>query len=136
VRATDAFLVAFLAVQVLLPVRGFVQDKRQTRGNFTWNMYSKDYDCTVEYDLVRPDGTSESIRLGRFFNRRSHVNRVYHRRMLPEFHRWLCDHFREEQALGEIHGRLDCSLNGGPETPLVQPGVDICTAPDHGVTSP
>jgi hypothetical protein len=99
-------------------------------------MYSKDYDCDVRYDLVRPDGTRERIRLGPFFHRPSMVNRVYHRRVLPDFNRWLCERTFADGAVGEIHASLVCSLNDGPEEWLLRPHQDICTAPDHGVVRP
>jgi len=52
---------------------------------------------------------------------------------LPEYNRWLCDKYRNEGKLGSLRGYVNCSVNHGPLWELVDPGVDLCTAPNYGV---
>ncbi len=45
----NLLLIAFVATQQQLPIRGFMSDKVDSRNSFTWNMYSRRYSCRVGY---------------------------------------------------------------------------------------
>jgi hypothetical protein len=131
-RVTTAFLVAWLGLQLLLPIRGFLYDKLETRGNFSWNMYSRRYSCHAEYALRRPDGTEIPVDPDDFF-RRSGPGKTYHRDVLPVFHAWLCETMRERGDAGTLLGEVACSRDNGPYRELVAENTRICEAPNFGV---
>ncbi len=60
--------------------------------------------------------------------------RVFHRDVLPEFHKYLC-----EEGLGQpegpayIQGSVECQLNDRPRQELIQPQVNICEADNYAV---
>ncbi len=126
-------IVAYLVIQVALPLRGFLFDKYDTRGNFTWNMYSKQYRCGVRYARLTERGP-ELFDHREFFRRDRVVMRVFHRDVLPEFHKYLC-----EEALGQpenpayIQGSVKCQLNDKPPQELIQPEANICEADNYAV---
>lgn len=130
----QAFIIGFLGFQLALPVRGLVFDKRHSRGNFTWNMYSQSRTCSVDYRLVQRDGTMRELNYRDFFVRKSRASHVLFPDTLPHFHEWLCRTTQGQRAA--IHARVSCSLNGSPRFELTDPAQDICTEPDWGVLDP
>ena len=130
---TNLFIIAYLIVQMALPLRGFVYDHFKTRGNFTWNMYSMKYSCWTQYRLDTPKGETRWIRHKDYFKLRHYSTHILYIDVLPEFHRWLCDKFQREGTLGTLRGYTVCSLNDGPKMELLNPNVDLCTAPNYGV---
>ena len=58
--ARNTLLITFLAFQLLLPLRGFVRDRFESRGNFSWNMYSETYTCRLKYEMLTPDGATRT----------------------------------------------------------------------------
>jgi len=129
----NLFIAAFLIIQVTLPLRGYLYDRFETRGNFSWNMYSSTYKCSSLYRLDTPEGEILWPRYQDYFNLQILFTRVFHADYLPEFHRWLCDHFRSQGQLGSLRGYATCFLNNGPPVELVDRTVDICTASNFGV---
>jgi len=132
----SVLIVVYLAVQLVVPLRGFVQDKLASRGNFSWNMYSKRYDCEVEYMASLETGEVLEVDYQRFFRRPDHASMVLHGDVLPEFHRYMCDVLAREAHLVRLDGICLCSLNDGSSFHLIERDVDICTAPDHAVIQP
>ena len=129
----NLFIAAYLIVQIILPLRGFLYEKFETRGNFSWNMYSTRYSCWTQYRLDTPQGETRWLRLQDYFIRPEFFTRVSYRDVLPKFHRWLCDEFRRKGELGTLRGYSMCSLNRGPRMELVDRKVNLCAAPNYGV---
>jgi hypothetical protein len=133
-RTVYSILIAlYLAVQLALPVRGFLYDKLTTRGNFTWNMYSKLYECQAAYIATLPGGETVEIDYRRFFKRPDRAQVVFHADVLPRFHEHMCRVLREDDEVERIDGICLCSIHDGTFFDLVERDVDICSAPDHGV---
>ena len=129
----NALLVAFLAFQLLLPLRGFLRDRFESRGNFSWNMYSRTYKCRVKYEMLMPNGERWPFDHKRFFRRSNKVMHNYHRDRLPRFHAWLCDRLEREGPPGELLGSVSCRVNKGEPVVLVSDDTSICSATNHGV---
>ena len=132
-RATDAFILAFLALQLALPVRGLVRGKLDSRGDFTWNMYSQRYTCDGRYYWLKPDG--QALRLEpRYMVADGRFSSVCHRDRLPRFHAWLCDEVERREPGSELRGTVRAAHNLGGERHLVTASTPICSAADYGVT--
>ena len=130
----NAAIIAYLAIQLILPLRGFIWNKHETRGNFSWNMYSQTFQCRVRYRLHKTDGGVGRISHRELFNRPKRAAMVYHRDVLPAFHEFMCEEFRNRGDMEKITAKMSCSLNKGPRVDLVHRSVDICTAENFGVT--
>lgn len=127
--AWNAFIVAFVLVQLALPLRGLLASKYETRGNFSWNMYSQNYRCAVRYQQERADGSLAEIDIRAGFARRDKASHILHRDVLPSFHAWLCREAAREGWPGvRLRAHLACKLNDEPEAVLVAPGTDPCQA--------
>ena len=129
----NLFIGTYLIIQLTLPLRGCLYEKFETRGNFSWNMYSRIYTCWSQYRLDTPDGDTHWPSSDDYFNREASSEHAFYGDFLPEYHRWLCDKFRREGKLGSLRGYVNCSVNQGPRRELVDRSVDICTAPNYGV---
>ncbi len=129
----NLIIVAFLTIQVTLPLRGFLYDTFATSGNFTWNMYSSLSGCWTQYRLDTPQGETRWLRYEDYFKLPHRATRILYRDVLPEFHHWLCDKFRHQGELETLRGYSVCSLNNGPRMDLMNRNVDLCTAPNYGV---
>jgi len=129
----STLIVAYLAVQVIVPWRGFVQDKLESRGNFSWNMYSKHYDCDVEYLASLKSGEVLEVDYQRFFRRPERALLVLHGDFLPQFHEYMCEVLRQEGELARLDGICLCSVNDGSYFDLIERDVDICTGPNYAV---
>ena len=129
----NLFILAYLGVQLFLPLRAFFNDKLETRGDFSWNMYSQRYQCQAVYSLTTPDGKTHPMHHEKAFRRSDRSQAVLHRDRLPAFHAWLCDEARRNGALGSIHATVRCSVNIERGMDLIEPDVDLCTAPNYGV---
>ena len=132
----NLFILAYLGVQLFLPLRAFFYDKLETRGDFSWNMYSQRYQCQAVYSLITPDGTTHPMRHEKAFRRSDRSYAVLHRDRLPAFHAWLCEEARRKGALGSIRATVRCSVNIERGVDLIEPDVDLCTAPNYGVKLP
>lgn len=130
---TNVFLVVFLLVQLVLPLRGFFTDKYESRGNFSWNMYASKYSCRAAYTLVRGDGRRVEIDLHEKFRLPSHLGKVAHLDVLPSFHAWLCDDLERRGARGRLFGSVHCRLNDDPPRRMVAETVNLCGAENYGV---
>jgi len=131
-RGKNLFIVIYLIIQLALPLRGFLYDKFENLGNFSWNMYSRAYRCQTQYRLNTPQGETHWPVHNDYFNREGSFQYALNADFLPEYHRWLCDKFRQEGKLGSMQGYVICSLDGGPLWELVDRSVDLCTAPNYG----
>ncbi len=127
----NLFIGTYLIIQVTLPLRGCLYEKFETRGNFSWNMYSRIYTCWSQYRLDTPEGETHWPANDDHFNRKA--DSYFYVEFLPEYNRWLCDKYREEGKLGSLRGYVNCSENRGPLWELVDSSVDLCTAPNYGV---
>jgi hypothetical protein len=130
---TNIFLLLFLGVQILLPIRGFVSDKFETRGNFTWNMYASKYSCQAGYTLVRSNGEKIPIDVRRKFRREGQLGKVSHLDVLPSFHAWLCSDLEQRGERGRLFGTVTCRLNEGAPRKLVSDTVNLCGEENYGV---
>ena len=130
---TNIFLIVFLGVQVLLPLRGFVSSKFETRGNFTWNMYASIYSCSTGYTLVRSSGQMVEIDVRKKFRRSSQLGKISHLDVLPVFHAWLCSDLERRGERGRLFGTMSCRLNDGTPRQLVSEKVNLCGDENYGV---
>ena len=128
----NLFIIAYLIVQVALPLRGCLYDRFDNAGEFSWNMYTYLYTCEYGYRLDTPGGETRWPRDEDYFNRPTRAQ-FLHADSLPEFHRWLCDKFRRQGEMGTLRGYRNCFINDGPEVSLVDSSVDLCTARNYGV---
>ena len=67
-RTTSLLIAGFLAFQLLYPIRGLVEEKFDTWGEFSWNMYSQTYDCLTRYQMVTPSGQRVELDLKPYFS--------------------------------------------------------------------
>jgi hypothetical protein len=131
--AWNAFIVAFLALQLGLPLRGLLTDKYQTRGDFSWNMYSQHYRCAVHYYQIPPGGTPRELDARSAFARPEKATHLLHRDVLPWFHAWLCrEAARATGERVELRAHVECKLNDEPPAVLVDRSVDLCAAAGPG----
>lgn len=129
----NLLVVAFLAVQLLLPLRGVLWSDHDTQADFSWNMYTRLYECRADYRLVDGQQRTQKMDIPRFFRAPDRYMTVYRRDTLPRFHAWLCEEHRKRGEPGNIVATVRCSANQGPYVALVRPVHDICSAPDYGV---
>jgi hypothetical protein len=132
--ALHGFLAAYLVLQLALGLRGLLLDRFDTRGDFSWNMYTDRYTCSMLYIAHDAEGRGRDVPIDRQFRNEVSSTKVMHRDALPAFHAWLCDEIGPEET--RLTGLVSCSLNGGPWRDLVDPTADLCHAPDHGVLRP
>jgi hypothetical protein len=125
----QVFLALYLGLQVLLPLRAMLRDKRATRGDFSWNMYADAYSCSILYTARDDEGRTAPVDPRSYFPNHASMMKVFHRDVLPEFHEALC----ADLGSPHVEGRVTCSANGGPWIDLVRPGVHLCSAPRFGV---
>jgi hypothetical protein len=126
-RASRAFIVGYLLVQVALPLRTLLRDPLDSPGDFGWTMYSDLVRCSVAYVRVDADGIDRDIDPRGLLNRASRIGRVLRRDRLPHFHAWLCEAGRP------VYADVRCAVVPAPPRPLTDSDVDLCTAPGHGV---
>jgi hypothetical protein len=119
--ALNAFLAAFLAVQLLVPLWGFLRPSADTTGSFSWNMYSQRYQVDARYVLLTPEGKGELLDPHDFMNRPDRWTSVMHRETLPAFHRWLCEELARRGRRGQVKAKVRVSANGEPWQDLVVP---------------
>ena len=134
-RPLKVFILAYLLIQVAIPLRQFAHPELDRKRAFAWNMYSKHWTCSGGYRLTTPDGTVRDFDFLRAFNRASGAGKVTYRDRLPEFHHWMCERISEGGDLGRLEGRITCAVNDSEPVELVSAGIDICEAPNYGVTS-
>lgn len=113
-------------MQLLVPLRGFVRDYAESRGDFSWNMYSVLYDCREGYERVAPNGLRVPVEADPSFAWPPRVETLYHRDRVAALHAWLCDWERTHTGSTRVEGTLLCALNGAPERTLVAPHADVC----------
>ena len=133
-RPFASLLIAgFLALQLLVPLRGCMDSKRDSRANFTWNMYNQQVECDMAYLATYADGPVVEVDHQYFFHRGSRSQLVFHRDTLPAYHAYLCRELDNSGELVRLEGICLCSDNRGEFRPLVSDDVDFCTAENYGV---
>ena len=135
-RRRNIFVVCYLAIQLTLPIDGFVRGKMDTRGDFSWNMYSQHYGCDVRYVLLTPDGKGLLVDNKKYSRRPDRINTVFRRDWLPIFNDWLCAELQREGKSGELKARITCRHNHGPMLDLVEPYSRVCSISARGVRQP
>lgn len=125
-RRRNLFILIFLAVQLTLPIRGFVRPKLETRGNFSWNMYSQQYSCQARYVLLTPDGRGLWVDHREYSRVPERISAVFRSDWLPDFNDWLCAELRREAKYGRLKARIRCQHNFGPQVELAEPYEEIC----------
>ena len=134
--ATNAFIVAYLCVQLLVPLRGLLMDKSDTRGDFSWNMYAGRYTCLTSYMIRTPGGMPQIVDHRPYFKREKSSGKIFHRDVLPVFHAWLCDELHDALDPARLEAWVSCRTDEEPTQALVLPGTDICAAAEHGGERP
>jgi hypothetical protein len=129
----DLFILVFAVIQLVVPLRGFTSDKHESRGNFSWNMYSKSFSCRIRYVRYDVDGRAAPYDHKRHFATDKGPMKVYHRDELPRFHAWLCEELSRDPKFARLEGAVNCRLNRGERTDLVPKGTDICASENFGV---
>ena len=119
----NAFLLLFLALQLILPLNGCFNAAQETRGNFSWNMYSRVYSCRYKYEWVSRYGQRTPVNISRYFNRPKLATKIMHRDTLPAFHAWLNARLRVDDPQGSLQARVRSSENEGPYQSLVVSGT-------------
>jgi hypothetical protein len=132
-RLINLFILLFFGTQLYLALPGLLHDRYETQGQFSWNMYSVLYFCTVDYEQTTSSGQRVPINYLALFNRPALSYEVFHRDSLPRFHAYLCNVVDHPDGVA-IHGSAICTLHGEPAQ-LIQQDVDLCTAPNYGVLS-
>ena len=134
-----AFIVSFLLVQLLLPLRGLLTPSSRTGEEFirefSWNMYAYSLQTVFRYRLVQEDGTTLRVGVEREFNVPREFFRVIRRDRLARFHAYLCDHLKQRGVEGRLLANVRTSPRASASRRLVQRGVDICTAENFGVAA-
>ena len=123
----------FLAVQLILPVRGVIRDTDGTRGNFSWNLHSQRLECRMSYLATYADGSVVEVDHRRFFHRRSRRVSVFQRDVLPAYHAYVCEELRKSGTLQRLEGICLCSNNGGEFESQILDSVDLCNHANYGV---
>ena len=133
-RLRDLALIAFLAVQLALPLRGLFTPRVESRSHFSWNMYSRAYRCEVGYQRMTTDGRIEMIDHRSLFTRPTRASMVFHRDVLGRFHASICERMRAQGGLRMLRGTVACTTdNEGMPVELILTNGDICSAERFGV---
>jgi vitamin K-dependent gamma-carboxylase-like protein len=133
-RHRNVLIAAYVLFQVLYPIRGLVENKFDTWGGFTWNMYSQTYTCRVQYKMVDASGQAQKLEFQKYFISRDRAARVLHRDALPEFNKFLCAQVAGEGLSGRLLSGCSCTQSGINTETLVADDTDICHADNFGVT--
>ena len=126
VYALNAFILVYLALQLTLPIRGCRHDATETRGNFSWNMYSRVYTCNYDYEWVTRYGQVKPVNIKSYFNRSRGVTKTMHADTLPFFHAWLCQTMREKHPQDAVRAFVSVREDDGPTRILIARGTWIC----------
>jgi hypothetical protein len=135
-RLRSLLILAYLVVQIVLPLRGLARDPLDHPGDFSWSMIPPRYECSAAYAATRSSGAVAEVDLGRFFNPATQASRVLYRDRLPRFHLFLCDELERSEPLQRLDGICLCSRSGVDVVPLLGEDVDLCSAPEQGVLAP
>ena len=134
--AANVFIVAWILLQLALPLRGFLRAKHDTRGDFSWNMYSRKFKVDQRYVVITPDGRGVRLDLGDYFVRSGRWTSAFHRDTLPAFHAWLCDELPRRGLEGTLVAKASVSEGDGPLVDLVTPNARVCEVEGYGVLPP
>ena len=133
----QAFIVAYLAVQLALALPGWIHNQFLNRGwfdrEFSWNMYSYDFVVGYDYRLLRADGGASEIDPTAALRMPGEFYRLVRPDRLPRFHAWLCENARRDPGVETIRARVWASAASAEAREFVRSGVDVCAAGNHGV---
>ena len=115
---------------------GFTNNWYESYARFSWDLYSHDFRCKANYELVAANGERGPIKIKALVNDDWFINRLFHRDTLPSFHKHLCEEKRRRRIPGQVYAIGQCKLDKDPQIHLIQEQTDICSAPNFGVISP
>jgi hypothetical protein len=134
-RLKNIFIVVFFGLQLYAALPGFLHNRYEDSGRFSWNMYSMLYQCNVHYDLIRADGARIPIDYRKLLNNPTRSYEFMNRSDLPTFNRFVCNVMRQRLEMKEISASATCQLNDRPPVQFVKQDADLCTAANYGVLS-
>jgi extradiol dioxygenase family protein len=112
-------ILGYLAVQVLVPIRGLTRTRAESAGTHSWNMYAYAYGCNVLYTLTTASGETIRIPVDRYLNLPPNFHLVLHADALPHFDEFLCRELRAQGITGEVRANIECVENVGDETTVM-----------------
>jgi hypothetical protein len=134
-RLIVSAVLAYLAVQVLLPLRHLAYRGDVTWSeeghHFSWRMKLRDKEATVRF-LVRDRDTGKSwtVRPREHLSRRQANKMAGHPDMILQFAHYLAERGRRSGSPHlEVRAVTSASVNGREEQRLVDPGVDLAAQP-------
>ncbi len=133
-RAAPWVLAAFLAVQVLVPLRHHLipGDVAWTEEGhrFSWRMKLRSKSADATFVVSEPaSGASWAIDPGDLLTSWQERNMAARPDMVAQFARYLRSHYAEQGIDVQVRATVVASLNGRPEAPLVDPDVDLSRVP-------
>lgn len=132
----NPLIAGYLVIQVLYPIRGFIADRFDTWGRFTWNMYASSYKCRARYQVVDDSGATRPVDIRPYLTRGISLGaNTYHRDALPVFHKFLCAELARANTGGRLSARCECTVNDGETQSLIVDTGDICRAANYGVAA-
>ena len=131
------FIIAYLAVQVALPVRAMILGARgiegESRRDFAWDVYARLMRPVFAYAAVAEDGSTRPLPLADAFRVPSQYFRVLRRDRLPLFHAWLCESLQRDGRDVRVFARVAVASQSSGPVPLARTDVDVCRAENYGV---
>ena len=135
-----ALLVVYLALQVLLPLRHWLYPGNPSWSEeghrFAWHMKLRDKTCRSSF-LLEESTTGQRWRVHprKYLSERQAEKMGGRPYMIAQFARFLSEvERRPSDAPIAVYARVDCSLNGRPPFPLVDPARDLARV-DYGLGS-
>lgn len=133
-RAAPWVLAAFLAVQVLVPLRHHLipGDVAWTEEGhrFSWRMKLRSKSADATFIVSEPaSGASWTIDPGDHLTSWQERNMATRPDMVAQFARFLRVHYADQGVDVQVRATVVASLNGRPEAPLVDPTVDLSRVP-------
>jgi hypothetical protein len=130
-RIVTAVAACVLVVQLVLPTRHFFipGDVHWTEEGhrFAWHMMLRNKRCAMTVRMIDGDDTTE-IEVRDYLTRRQARVTMGNPDMVRQFALELANREADGGVLPQVYADVECSLNGGPRGPLVDPEVDLVTA--------
>lgn len=131
--ATVAALAAYLAIQVLVPLRHWLYPGNVAwteQGHmFSWRMKLHDKQGSMAFLLTDPEtGESREANIPHYLARWQYTEMAWRPDMILQFAHYLAD---QETKPGhrrvEVRAEINLSLNGRREQPMIDPSVDLAS---------
>lgn len=134
-RVTASLLVAYVAFQLLFPLRHLLYpgpvNWTEEGHRFSWHMKLRDKQAEATVRVSRHDGSqTEEVSLDAYLTKEQQRKMAGRPDMLLQFSHYVAADY--EKRWGErpiVTVESLCSLNGRPERPLVDPNVDLASQP-------